>query len=143
MIRANLLYPVILSAYESGGEEDLKPFLQAVLGTYIRHSVIGGLENSRLEDLAFSIAKEIRNKRTLRSAISKFRDFALDDINFKIAFERASLSKSQSMRYILRELEYQRRRTQELQVAPPSKVDVEHIYPQTPAADQRWPNHMQ
>lgn len=140
---ANLLYPVILSAYESGDEECLKPFLQATLVTYIRHSVIGGLENSRLEDITFSLAKEIRMERNLRSAIRKLRNFALDDVNFKIAFERASLSKSQSMRYVLREIEYQRRRTQELQVAPPSKVHVEHIYPQTPLSDQRWSNHMQ
>ena len=140
---AILLYTVILSGYECGDDQYLKPFLQAALVTYTRHSVIGGLENSRLEDITFSLAKEIRIERNLRSAISKLRNFVLDDVNFKIAFERASLSKSQSMRYVLREIEYQRRRTQELQVAPPSKVHVEHIYPQTPLSDQRWSNHMQ
>ena len=140
---ANLLYPAILSAYQSGNDGDLQPFLWSLLVTYIRHSAIGGLENSRLEDVVFDLAKEIRRDGDLRRAINTLCDFAPDNQAFKEAFERTFISKIPVARYVLRELEHYKRTTQELQVAPPSKVHVEHIYPQTPQPQHRWSNHAQ
>lgn len=43
-------------------------------------------------------------------------------------------------RYLLREIEHAKRRTQEVSVEGPDRVHVEHIYPQTPATGP-WPNH--
>ncbi len=40
-----------------------------------------------------------------------------------------------------RSLEARLAETEEVTVAGPSKVHVEHIYPQTPPQEQRWANH--
>ena len=47
----------------------------------------------------------------------------------------------QAARYVLREIEHYLRRTGELNVAPPPRIHVEHIYPQNPPPERRSPQH--
>jgi hypothetical protein len=70
-------------------------------------------------------------------------EFAPDDDTFGAAFQRASIARTATQRYLLREIELKKRSTEELGVNPPSKVHVEHIYPQTPQDGQKWKNHAQ
>jgi hypothetical protein len=140
-VNANLLYPVILSAYEMGRTNEVKRLVQALLTTFIRHNIIGGLENSRLETLAFNIAKELRTDRDFSAAIEKLKQFSPTDEQFSVAFDTATVPRRQSARYILKELELAFRKTEELEVAPPSRVHIEHIYPQTPRQGEKWDNH--
>jgi len=141
---ASQFYPAILSAFEVEEDpEDLKLLLGGVIAAYVRHSVIGRLESSIIEDFAFALAKTLRESRNVAAALQAIRDFAPDDTSFRDAFQKASIARITTARYLLRELEHKRRQTEELEVSTPSRVHVEHIYPQTPQPGQRWANHSQ
>jgi Protein of unknown function (DUF1524) len=67
--------------------------------------------------------------------------FAPDDGGFAAAFRVASVSKGTAARYLLREIEYNRRpRGGEVQINDLPSVSLEHIYPQNPIAGT-WANH--
>lgn len=138
---ANLLYPLILSAYEVGNSNDIKRLLKTLVTTFVRHNVISGFENSKLEDVVFDLAKDIRQSQDFSGAIRILREFAPTDEMFTQAFAIASVTRRPSARYILKELELNLRRTEELDIASTSRVHVEHIYPQTPRHGERWNNH--
>lgn len=138
---ASLLYPAILSAYQLEDQTFVTSLLKAFIVTYVRHSVIGKLENSRLEDTLYRIARELRIDHDVASAIETLKGFAPSDQTFKQAFCEASIVRTATVRYILNKLELDMRTTEELDVAPPSRVHVEHIYPQTPQPGQRVLNH--
>lgn len=54
MLGAKSLMPSILSGYAVGSVEQRKAFLAALITLFVRHSVIGNLENSRLETVVFN-----------------------------------------------------------------------------------------
>jgi hypothetical protein len=140
---ASVLYPVVLSTMEIVPAAERARMLNAILNVYIRHSVIGQLENSKLENVIHKIATELRRKLKIDDALNVLADFAPDDDTFTRAFQRVSVNRTGTQRYLLRELEIDRRTTGELTVNLPHKVHVEHIYPQTPSESQRLPNHAQ
>lgn len=141
MLGATSLLPAILSAYSIEDIEGRKRFLNVLVATFVRHSVIGTLEMSKLETIAFDVARQLRTDRAFEPSIARLAAFVPDDEQFTTKFRTARLSRSKSARYILRELEHAIRKTQELVVEGTERVHVEHIYPQTPAADQRWKDH--
>lgn len=138
---ATLLYPVMMSALAVFDEEDLVSFLESLLNVYVRHSVIGQLENSRLENVVYRLARELRGDVDLAEAHQRLGDFTPTDPQFQAAFARVEVPRRGTARYILRRLELKRRTTEELDVAPPSRVHVEHIYPQTPLPNERLAGH--
>jgi uncharacterized protein with ParB-like and HNH nuclease domain len=143
-LEASFFYPAILSAFEV--EEDankLKEFLTAIICCYVRYSAIGKLESSYLEDFAFFLAKLVRSVGYLEGAANQVYEYAPEDSTFLEAFSKAAITRTATVRYILRELEHRRRQTEELEVSTPSRVHVEHIYPQTPLPTERWEQHNQ
>jgi hypothetical protein len=141
---ATQFYPAILSAFETVEDHNaLKRFLIGIIATFVRHTVIGRLDSSLVEDFAFALAKRLRENGDVQVSLQELKAFAPKDDAFKSAFKTASISRAATARYILRELEHKRRLTEELEVSTPSRVHVEHIYPQTPQAGQRWENHGQ
>jgi uncharacterized protein with ParB-like and HNH nuclease domain len=140
---AAVLYPVVLSIMECAEQENREDFLEAVVHAYVRHSVIGQLENSKLENVIHRLAAGIRGAMKLPEASKILAEFAPDDDAFTAAFQRVSISRTATQRYLLREIELKKRTTEELGVNPPSKVHVEHIYPQTPTDGHKWKNHAQ
>lgn len=122
---ASILYPVLLSILEQVGEEDLQNMLKALISTYVRHSVIGQLENSKLENIIYRMAREFRNGKQVTEAIQELLEFIPTDESFVSSFQTAAVPRRATARYILRELEHDRRSTEELEVAPPDKVHVE------------------
>lgn len=138
---AKLLLPAIISAYEADpAEGQLRSLLRCLTSLYVRHNVIGSLENSRLETEAYSLAKDLRDKRDFAAASARIKVFAPSDTEFEQSFSTAQVSRQASARYVLKELELQKRRTRELTVETPAKVHVEHVYPRAPDAP-KWPNH--
>jgi hypothetical protein len=140
---ATVLYPVVLSIMECAQQDDREDLLQLVVHAYVRHSVIGQLENSKLENIIHRIAAGLRASMTKAEISTMLTEFAPDDDTFGAAFQRASIARTATQRYLLREIELKKRSTEELGVNPPSKVHVEHIYPQTPQDGQKWKNHAQ
>lgn len=138
---ATLFYPALLSAYETGETQDIKRLAQAQVSAFVRHNVIGGLENSRLESVAFQTAQDLRTTKDFKAAIEKLKAVAPGDARFATDFSTASVPRRASARHVLKRLEYNLRTTEELDIAPPSRVHVEHVYPQTPLPGHRRANH--
>jgi uncharacterized protein with ParB-like and HNH nuclease domain len=139
---ASVLYPLVLSALDSvTNENTLRRFLRTLVVAYVRHSVIGRLENSLVEDEVFKLAKSLRANHDVDAAIAALREFAPNDEYFVGAFRNVVIADTGIARYILREIELSKRTTEELELALPPRIHVEHIYPQTPRPGERWPEH--
>jgi uncharacterized protein with ParB-like and HNH nuclease domain len=138
---ANLLYPALLSGFTAFNNDDFSALIKDLITLFVRYSVISKLENSPLETFCYNLARDIRAGLSLNDAKIKIREIAPSNHQFSTQFIQASISRRDSVRYILREIELRKRQTEELEVAAPSKVHVEHIYPQTPPAGQKWGNH--
>jgi len=138
---ASVLYPAVLSAYETGEVANVKNLVTALITAFVRHNTIGGLESSKLESVIYTVAKTLRENLDFEAAVDALRRVSPNDDRFTADFAVASVSRRASARYLLKNLEHAMRATRELDVAPPNRVQVEHVYPQTPAAGERWPNH--
>jgi len=138
---ANLLYPVLLSGFTAYNLDDFSALIKILITLFVRYNVVGKLESSPLETFCYNLARDIRTGLTINDAKNKIIEIAPNDEQFKTQFSQVSVSRRDSARYILREIELKKRQTEELEIATPSKVHVEHIYPQTPLAGQRWDNH--
>ena len=138
---ANLLYPCLLSAITTYNTEEFSSACKNLIILFVRYSVIGRLENSPLETFCYNLARDIRKGLSLADLIARLNEKMPTNDQFRNQFLQTSVSRRDSVRYILREIELSKRRTRELEVAPPSRVQVEHIYPQTPLAADRWGNH--
>ena len=141
LLGAKSLMPAILSAYAVGNADQKRKFLRSLTSLYVRHNVIGNLENSRLETIVFEAAKTLRADQDFGAATAKLQELAPDDPQFVNQFKIAQIAWMPSARYVLREIEHQLGATQELSVETPDRVHVEHIYPQKPEAGGRWANH--
>ena len=138
---ANLLYPALLSGFETYNNEEFLILVKSLITLVVRYSIIGKLENSPLETFCYNLAKDIRTGLPLIESQNRIIGIIPNNDQFRNQFIQATISRRDSARYILREIELIKRQTEELQIAPPSKVHIEHIYPQTPLPGQRWPNH--
>ena len=136
------MYPLMLSAFDViTNTNDLRRFLNMLVVVYMRHTVIGRLENSLLEDEVYKLAKTLRADHDVNAIMAELREFAPNDEIFVAAFRNAVVPDRGIARYVLREIERAKRSTEELEVALPPKVHVEHIYPQTPRPGEKWPEH--
>ena len=140
---AKVLYPPILSLLETKSDPKvINIYIRSLICAYVRHSLICKRENSLLENIMFSTAKSVRhNERTDEELLAELRDFSPNDDAFRSAFATVSVNRRGSSRYLLEKIEYSKRNTEELKIAQPSKVHVEHIYPQTPPAENRLAQH--
>lgn len=138
---ARILYPSLLAVLDSLEGDQQTTVIRALINTYVRHSVIGQRENSRLENVIYRATREFRVDGDVKKFIGKVTSAAPNDETFSQDFATASLTDSRVQRYILEQIEMHIRETEELDVASASRVHVEHIYPQTPEAQYRVPNH--
>lgn len=142
LLGAKALLPAILSSYSTGNLEQRRRLLRALIVFFVRHNVVGNLENSRLETIVFNLARDIRQTGNLDAAIETLREAAPLDAQFVQSFRTAQVRRRDSARYLLREIEHRKRVTQEVNVETPDRVHIEHIYPQTPPQANRWPTHI-
>ena len=143
MLGARSLWPAILSGWEAGGLVDKRRNLaKALIALFVRHNVIGNLENSKLESVVFEVAKQLRSTQDFEGAIARLKTLAPSDDEFVEQFKNARISRQGTARYILREIEHCKRKTGEVSVEAPDRVHLEHIYPQTPRPGFQWENHV-
>jgi hypothetical protein len=138
---ASLVYPLILSATAVGSPDQIKSLLSDLVTTYVRYSVICRPDNSALESAVFKQAMNLRNERDFASTTAELKELAPNDETFREAFKTVSIQRIASARCVLRDLELDRVKTEEVRIATPKNVHVEHIYPQKPREGERWPNH--
>ncbi len=143
---AKALYPALLSGYAVAegdeGKEKLRVLASALTAMFVRYNVIGGRETTVMESTVYEVAAKLRKTKDFDAAVSALADLAPDPADFVARFQRASVSRIATARYLLREIEHAKRRTQEVAVEGTDRVHVEHIYPQTPDGP-KWPNHAQ
>jgi uncharacterized protein with ParB-like and HNH nuclease domain len=140
-LNANVLLPPLLSCREISNEKGQAKLAPALVSTYVRHTLIGGLAGTALESLAFEIAKQLRKDKDIDGAIARLEEFAPGDSEFRANFEVAEVARSKSARYLLTAIEHKIRRTGELRVEDERMTHVEHIYPQSPKKADRWVKH--
>lgn len=139
---AAILMPPLLSIFQQLEDDADKIRATIVLSNvFVRDGIIGQIENSALENSFYRAARDLRDHSNVNSFIDILLETALIDEEVQTRFRRLSLSHNGSRRYILYKIELYKRNTEELDVNPPSKVHVEHIYPQNPTAEERWPYH--
>lgn len=134
------LLPAIMSAYDEEDRDGRIRFISALVTSFVRHNVIGNLENSKLETVAFNLARELRETHNFDAGIGRLREFVPSNDDFVEKFRTAQVSRMKTARYMLEKLEYAMRRTEEINVAGPERVHVEHVYPKNPSGE-RWEIH--
>jgi len=141
---AKALYPVLLAGYaaveDDSGKEKLRMLASAVVTMFVRYNVIGGRETTVMESAVYRIGAELRRIKDFDAAIAALAVLSPDANDFISRFRTRSISRIATARYLLREIEHAKRKTQELVVADTDRVHVEHIYPQTPDGP-KWENH--
>src|SRR6266540_3044141 len=142
---AKALYPALLSGYaaeDEGGKEKLRLLASALVALFVRYNVIGGRETTVMETTVYQAAANLRSTKDFGAAVESLAALAPDAEDFINRFQRASVSRVATARYLLREIEHAKRQTQEVAVEGTDRVHVEHIYPQAPDGP-KWPNHAQ
>lgn len=143
LLDAFSLRPALLSAWGHGDAEERKRLLKALIAFYVRHRVIVGLENNEFEGVVFSLAKDLRESGDFDAAVGALRSAPPSDDDFQNSFETITISRADTVRYLLTEFERRRHPNQELAVEAADKVHVEHIYPQSPPDKWRADDHEQ
>jgi putative uncharacterized protein SCO5329 len=149
-LNARMLYPALLSGKmivldgTSTDEPELTGFFEfvsALLTIFVRHSVVGKRDASELEGVVYSVAVDLRKNKSFDEAVATLRKASPSSQQFQDDFAKVAFKLNGRARYILRELEHAKRKTQEVAVEIPSRVHVEHIYPKTPLQGREFPNH--
>jgi uncharacterized protein with ParB-like and HNH nuclease domain len=143
MLGAKALLPAVLSAYAVGDTNNKSAFLRALVSVYVRYVVVSNLEISRLEDVVYDLAKNLTTTGDFAAATAAIESIKPTNESFVKRFATFQLTRRDSQRYMLQELENFARRTAgktgEFQLAGPDRVHIEHIYPQRP--EKRLPDH--
>jgi len=138
---ATILYPAILSILETLEGESVETALTALLNVYTRDGIIGGIENSVLENRFHRAGRNLRSHASVAQFCRELAVGALGDDEVRQRFNRLVVTQNGPRRFLLHRVEMAHRATDELRVNPPSKVHVEHIYPQKPMEGQKWTTH--
>jgi hypothetical protein len=136
---------VLLAGYAAAGEEPagkekLRMLTSALVTMFVRYNVIGGRETTVMESNVYGIAATLRESKNFDAAVTALAALAPDAKDFVARFQRRSVSRVATARYLLREIEHAKRKTQEVEISGTDRVHVEHIYPQTPDGP-KWDNH--
>jgi hypothetical protein len=142
---AKALYPVLLAGYAAAGDEEARKEKLRILGAslvtmFVRYNVIGGRETTVMESTVYGIAATLRDTKDFDAAVTALAALAPDAQDFVERFQRRSVSRIATARYLLREIEHAKRKTEEVEISGTDRVHVEHIYPQTPDG-AKWDNH--
>lgn len=142
-LNATVLYPALLAAWSAtdGDQTAVAHLAKELVVLFVRYNVIGGRESTTLESAVYGLAAQLRRDGNILAALAAIRPLAPTLLEFRARFCRVSVPTQKTARYILREIEHELRATPELRVAQPSRVHLEHIYPQKPAEGRRWANH--
>ena len=142
VLGAKALLPAVMSAGDVGSTVAFRELLESLVTYFVRHNVVGKLENSRLETVIFRLARNLREDMDFPAAQRSLSEGLPPLDRFVRQFTSVSVSRQKTARYLLSRLELERRRTEEIAIANPSRVHLEHIYPRSPQ-DARWPGHNQ
>jgi uncharacterized protein DUF262/uncharacterized protein DUF1524 len=142
-LRAQSGYALLIAANRHLSEGARKRVASALFSLIARHNIICDRDRAKFETTVFSAAKAISDGGGEEAALALLRALSPPDVEFRQSFSALSFTRSQSSiaQCILRPLEYRLRDTEELILATPERVHLEHIYSQRPAPADRLANH--
>lgn len=139
--KSRLLLPALLALVEEVGFDETVEVAKVVHNIFVRHSIIINLENSPLEKALYDAARELRSDPSLEKFLKTIVNVAPSDEAVSTAYKTLSLKHNGSRRNLLKRFELALRSTEELDIANPSRVHVEHVYPQKPLPANRIKDH--
>jgi hypothetical protein len=136
-------YALLLAANRSLPPEGRKRIGAALFSLIIRHNIICDKDRVKFESTVFAAAKALSDGAGETAALGILSALSPPDNEVRQSFAGLSFARSQSTvaQILLRALEYELRKTDELIIATPDRVHLEHIYPQKPAPTERLGNH--
>ncbi len=142
-LKANSAYALLLAASRRLSAEEQKKLAHALVSLAIRHNIVCNLDRARFETTVYVASKRVSEGAGFDTALADIRAISPDENRFHAGFFEMSFSQPEHSiaRYLLRSIETQMAGTAELVVAGPTKVHIEHIYPQTPLEGQKWADH--
>lgn len=138
-------FVLLLSANQQLSTEQQKSLAKALVALVVRHNIVCDLDRAKLESVAYSTAKKTSDGAGFAVALADLQGTSPSKEQFEQSFAKLSFSKAEHgiARYMLRAIETRLAGTEENIVAGSDRVHVEHIYPQTPPAENRWGQHDQ
>lgn len=132
-----------LIAAKHRGDEILSPVGKAIAALTVRHNVVCRRDPTKLEAKAFEAAHLLSSGRSLDEVVQCLRQLSPTAQDFAASFETLAFTprRHKVVQILLRTIENHRVNTGEKIIASPKKVNVEHVYPQSPAPDDRWRSH--
>ncbi|HMF90251.1 MAG TPA: DUF262 domain-containing protein [Candidatus Angelobacter sp.] len=142
-LRAQSGYAVLLAANRTLTDEARRRVSAALFALIVRHNVISDKDRAKFESTAFAAAKTLSDGGGEQAALAVLRALSPSDDDVRQSFSTLSFGRAQTgiAQVILRALEYKLRETEELIIATPEKVHIEHIYPQKPLPATRLAQH--
>lgn len=136
-------YPLLLAAHHILPPEERLVLIRALVSVVVRHNVVCDLDRAKLESTAYAGAKILSDGGSLDAVLAVLRAVSPNDQQFSGSFAKLSFSRAEHSvaRYLLRCFDSKISTTEEVTIAGADRVHVEHIYPQTPVASDRWPEH--
>lgn len=148
--RAKALMPLLMKSLylqDSSGSFSMKDFnsiLSLGLACYVRHTIIGERDNSKLESVLYKAAKTLTANR-VSQVLSDIRDFVkekgLTDEVFEEEFAKASIENDAYAKALLRGIETHSYNHAERSLPSTSELHLEHIYPKNPRQDFKLAVH--
>lgn len=142
-LRAQSGYALLISAYRMLDEVSRRRITAALFSLIVRHNVICDRDRAKFETAVFAAAQSVSNGRGEAGALAILRALSPADPDVRNSFPNLAFTRAQTgaAHIFFRAIEYTLRNTEELIIATPEKVHLEHIYPQKPEAASRLPNH--
>lgn len=142
-LRAQSGYALLIAASRKLEEEPRKRIAAALFSLIVRHNVICDRDRAKFETTSFQAAKALSDGEGEQNALALLRALSPSDDDVRQNFVKLSFGRSQQRvaQVILRSIEYKLRNTEELIIATPERVHLEHVYPQKPLAADRLANH--
>jgi len=142
-LRAQSGYALLIAACRVLNEDARRRVSAALFSLIVRHNIICDRDRAKFESTVFAAAKALSDGGGEAAALAQLRGLSPPDSDVRNSFPHLGFGRSQTgaAHIFLRALEYGLRRTDELIIATPDRVHLEHIYPQRPEAANRMPDH--
>lgn len=136
--------PLLLSVLTKFEKNEVVKSMRSLVNMAVRFLIAGGLGGGTLEERYSNVATKIYKGeiKTAKEMAFAMKESVPNDIEFRVAFATAKVSKNYLARYYLRTLEMVARGEQEPEFVPNSLNDIvtlEHILPEKPSV--AW-NHI-
>lgn len=134
--------PMLLAALVHLQLDEVEKILRLLISWNVRLLIVGGLGGGVMEKKYSELGQKIRSGelKTVDDIAKKGESFIPSDAAFEASFSRATISKVQFCRYVLRTLERQATGENQPELVPnadPGELTLEHILPEKPEGN--WP----